>query len=500
MAYQVRRAPRWESVTRRRSWIWPVLVFFLCAAAVVSPIVVLPVLAAAALVGFAVFFPRTFVGLAVLSVVFVRSLQHVVPIDTLNYLDEAMVALCATILPTRRLVLGQRLRSLPGQGWFAMFAVFGFASGMIAGVPPGILLLGGFLLCKGIILGWAVAQVDWAERHLRTAASWGVVVTVLCLLGVAANLIIQGTWVGLLANRGAVDVRFGLPSLIGPFVHPLDLGAMMAASSLALLTWRSTVGKRPFTFVLMLATGAATVLSFRRTAVTGLLVAIVWLKAKLRETRQFAVLLIATPIVVVALIGPLGSIVSLTYNDYIVDAASSARTLLTRDSFSIALERFPFGAGFGRFGSQIAASNYSPEYIARGYAEIYGLGTTPLTGNFLTDTEWPALVGETGLLGATAFVLGLWAAYRRGHRLWQSAAPPLMRWVGLLATGWIVAYLVESVALPVFTGPPSYGPLFALFGIIAAVSHVDTGPSSSIQDRVGAWRHQLPARWSRLDH
>ena len=57
----------------------------------------------------------------------------------------------------------------------------------------------------------------------------------------------------------------------------------------------------------------------------------------------------------------------------------------------------------------------------------------------------------------------------------------MMRWTGLLATGWIVAYVVESVALPVFTGPPSYGLLFALFGIIAALSHPDIRPGSTIQ-------------------
>jgi hypothetical protein len=496
MASKVRRTPRLESATRRWiwSWSWSVLVFMLCAAAVVSPMIVLPIIAAAALVGVAVFFPRTMVGLAVLAVVFVRSLDRIIPIDSLTYLDEAMVVLCATILPTRRLVLGQRLRGLPGQVWFATFAFFGFASGVIAGVPLWTLLIGGFLLSKGFILGWAVAQVDWEERHLRSAASWGVVVTVFCLLAVVANLTIQGTWVGLLANGGAVDVRFGVPSLIGPFVHPLDLGAIMAASSIALFAWRSTMGKRPFTFALMIATGMATIMSFRRTAIVALLSAIVWLKIKIPETKHLVILFVAAPIAIVVLIGPLSSVASLTYDDYIVGADTSARTLLTRDSFSIALERFPFGAGFGRFGSETAASHYSPEYVARGYPAIWGLGTTPQTGQFLTDTEWPAIVGETGLLGAGAFVLGLLSAYRRGHRLWRSTAPPLMKWVGLLATGWIVAYLVESVAVPVFTGPPSNGPLFALFGIVAAVSHRNCQPTAKLQNRVEARR--VPPGWS----
>jgi hypothetical protein len=491
MAYSVRR--RGRSLIRGRSWIWPGLAFILCAAAVAWSSVVLPVIGGALLLAAGVFFPRTTVGLAVLAIVFVRTLQHLVPIEQLQYLDEVMVVLCAVVLPLRRLGQGQRLRRLPGQGWFVTFAVFGFASGVVAGVTPTILLLGAFVLCKGLIFGWAVAQLDWTDRHLHAAARAGVVVIGVSLLAVAANVVVQGVWIGLLANTGSVDYRLGFPALIGPFVHPLDLGSIMTASSIALLAWRSTVSKHPLTLFLMIATGAAVVLSLRRTAVSGLLVAAVWLKVKLRDTRQLLVLAVVVPIAVVLLFGPLQMLLSLTYDDYIVGAGSSARTVLTADSFSLAVQHFPFGAGFGRFGSEVAAVNYSPEYLVRGYPGIYGLGTTRLTGQFLTDTEWPAVVGETGVLGAGAFVLGLVAVYRRGHQLWKSGASPLMRWAGLLVTGWIVAYLVESIGNPVFTGPPAYGPLFALFGIVAAVSSRETGPARTPEERVPAWRERLRA-------
>ena len=497
MAYGARRQPRGKFLIPGRSWIWPGLVFIVCVAAVVWPIVVLPVIGGALLLAAAVFLPRTTVGLAVLAIVFVRTLEHLVPIEQLGYLDEAMVVLCAVVLPLRRLGQGHRLRSLPGQGWFVAFAVLGFASGVVAGVTPTILLLGAFVLCKGLIFGWAVAQLDWTESQLHATARAGVVVIGVSLLAVAANVVVTGVWVGLLAEKGAVDNRFGFASLIGPFVHPLDLGAIMTASSIALLAWRATVGKRPLTLFLMIATGAAAALSFRRTAQSGLLVAAVWLKVKLRDTRQLLALVIVVPIAVVLLFGSLQMLLSLTYDDYIVGAGSSARTVLTTDSFSLAVHRFPFGAGFGRFGSQVAAENYSPEYLARGYPAIWGLGTTQLTGQFLTDTEWPALVGETGLLGAGAFLLGLVAVYRRGHRLWKSGAPPLMRWVGLLVTGWIVVYLVESIGNAVFTGPPAYGPLFALFGIVAAVSNRETGPGRTPEERVAAWRDRLRVRFVR---
>ena len=144
--------------------------------------------------------------------------------------------------------------------------------------------------------------------------------------------------------------------------------------------------------------------------------------------------------------------------------------MLTVDSFGVATEYFPGGAGFGRFGSAVAATTYSPEYVARGYPEIWGLGTTPEEGRFLTDTEWPAIIGESGFFGALAFALALGAIYRAGRRLWSSSTSPVVRWTGLLLMGWLVACVVQSIATVSFTGPPVFGLFFGLVGIVAALS------------------------------
>ena len=128
-------------------------------------------------------------------------------------------------------------------------------------------------------------------------------------------------------------------------------------------------------------------------------------------------LLACVPVAAVVLAAPLGQVVTTTYNDYLGNGNPEARTVLTRDSFAVAAAHFPGGAGFGRFGSAVAATNYSPEYVARGYPDIWGLGRTAEDGRFLTDTEWPAIIGETGFFGALAFALGLAGIYRAGVRL-----------------------------------------------------------------------------------
>jgi hypothetical protein len=467
-------------VTSGAVWLriaWAVVVIGVAAAAAARPAVALPALVGVLVLAGAVALPRTTVGLTLLMILFVRTLEHLVPISALGYLDEGLVVLCVVVLPLRRLVLGLRLRWLPGLGLFVVFAVFGLVGGFVAGAAASTVLVGGFLLCKGWLFGWAVAQVDWAERHLHTAARFGAGVVVVSLVAVVANLAAPGPWSALLATGAKVDVRFGLPSLIGPFVHPLDLGAVMAAAAVALVAWRATVGRSAFTFVLVVGTCAATLLSFRRTAISGLLVVLTWLRLQLRDMRVLLVAAVALPVLAVVLAGPLTTVVGLTYNDYVVGGDSAARTVLTRDAATLAVDRFPLGAGFGRFGSETASTTYSPEYVTRNYPAIYGLGTTAKTGQFLVDTEWPALIGETGLLGAAAFLAGLVAVYRRARAFWRADGPPLLRWVGLTTAGLVVVSLVESVATVVFTGPPAYGPLFALAGVLAAVS--DRAPTES---------------------
>ena len=195
----------------------------------------------------------------------------------------------------------------------------------------------------------------------------------------------------------------------------------MALSAITIAGWRATVGRTGFTLGLLLATAAGALLTGRRTAVVGLGAAWLWLQTGLRSTRVLIALVAALPLAVLLLAGPVTEVVGATYQDYLANSTPEARTVLTVDSFSVAGEHFPAGAGFGRFGSAAAAENYSPEYVARGYPNIWGLGRTAEDGSFLTDTEWPAILGETGYFGAAAFACGLIAIYRAGRRLTATA-------------------------------------------------------------------------------
>jgi hypothetical protein len=454
------------------------------AAAAVAPLPTLAVVAAAAAFVMAFFAPRAAVAIAVLAILFVRPIERLTSIDGLSYLDEAAVAMCVVMLPLRRVMARRPLRTFPGQWWFTGFFVVGILSGVVLHVPPVIYLSGAFVLGKGLLLAWAVAQIDWAPRHLVKSARIGTFLMVVSLVACAANLAAPSAWNAVMASdANAVQPRSFLPSLIGPFTHPIDLGQFMALSAVAVAAWRAAVRKGPLTMALLIGTVAGAGLTARRTAAASLTAAWLTVQAMVRSTRVLLVLVVCLPVALVLLVGPVTHVVQVTYHDYIGKGTPEARTVLTLDSFAVAADHFPAGAGFGRFGSAVAATNYSPEYLARGYTHIWGLGRTAQDGRFLTDTEWPAIIGETGFLGAAMFAMGLFAIFRAGRRLVRGDGDPLRRWAGLTSVGWLVALLVESVGTVSFTGPPVSGAFFALVGVVTALSDPDPTPPDQVGPR-----------------
>lgn len=63
----------------------------------------------------------------------------------------------------------------------------------------------------------------------------------------------------------------------------------------------------------------------------------------------------------------------------------------------IAWDYFPFGAGFGTFGSWMSRAMYSPLYHTYGLSHVWGL--SPGKTSFINDIFWPSILAETGIFG-----------------------------------------------------------------------------------------------------
>jgi len=79
-----------------------------------------------------------------------------------------------------------------------------------------------------------------------------------------------------------------------------------------------------------------------------------------------------------------------------------ARAALTKTAINIAKDYFPVGTGFGTIGSYFSSVNYSPIYQMYGISNIWGLqkGNT----SFVSDTFWPMILGQFGILGCIFYI------------------------------------------------------------------------------------------------
>lgn len=423
--------------------------------------------------------PKRLAVAGLIAVLLSRTVEIATAWGPTTYIDEIVTAYLVIVLVGRRLLGERSVRWPPGIGMFAAFVALGALSSIVSAVPLGVASAGGVLVVKGVLLYFALAQVDWTVDDIgwlaRTAA-WVLVAALVCAL---INLVVPTQWAAVFANTGRPQYRSIFPSLIGPFTHPLQFGNFMSLAAIACaapLLYRARVkgGRTMFA-----ASAVAALLSFRRTAVVGLVAGLSFLVLRRRHAGVLLTALLLVPIAGIVLFPVIQQVVSATYDNFVVGGAENARTRMTVDSVALAFQHFPFGVGFGRFGSAIARENYSIEYVKLGYDAVYGLGSPGNPNNhgrFLTDTQWPAIVGEAGIVGAVFFALGLWRIVTTFRKASVVAHLPLSL-LGITGLGWSVHILLESFAYPVFVTSPT-SPM--IFGLAAITYVVLTGP------RVGA--------------
>ena len=80
----------------------------------------------------------------------------------------------------------------------------------------------------------------------------------------------------------------------------------------------------------------------------------------------------------------------------------SARYQLLITSIKIMKDYFPIGTGFGTFGSYMSAKSYSPLYQMYGISNVNGLVKD--AAYFVSDSFWPMIAGETGIIGLIAII------------------------------------------------------------------------------------------------
>jgi len=433
--------------------------------------------------------PKLLLSLCIVGVVFSNAVQlYLGQIGT--YVDEVLpfVALLAAVL--WRIRSRQFLRAFPGFVPLLIFVVLGIASALAQGVEITIWSAQVLLVFKGVALGLAVAQFDWDAYDLRFVAPGIAALAVVLIAAGVLHFMLRDSW-GMLIGLPPVSYRYGLPAITGLFRHPSDYAIVMAAICVAVSAYRLAINKSPLTWFLMMATAAASLLTWRRRTIVGAVSALVMLQVRARRVAPIAGIVLIVPIVLVVIWSDLSDAVDETLTEYVVRGAVSARSVITAGAFDVANQYLPLGAGFGRYGSYLAAEYYSPEYSSRGFQSIWGLSASASgNGRWLTDTQWPAILGEAGYFGAAAYVVALISI---GVAAWKSssgAQNPVRRLFGFVGMGWLMIALIDSTAAPTFYSAPGFVILFVAAGMNVA------GPNAR---SLGLQRWSVGSRSRRLD-
>jgi hypothetical protein len=393
----------------------------------------------------------------------------------LRFTDEVVVPGMVLITIVRqRSVIPSRIRPVR-EAAVVVLVIAALASSLVAGVPGPTWLLGMGLLLKGMAVFYAVLMQDVGETDVRWVARLFLGIGIVVLAVGALQLIAPDV---LSSLTGAPrQPRAGVPVIGSVFYHPELFGWLCAVISLYLTAAFVATGRR-WMLVLALLFSAGTILSARRRSILGLVAGVaagvafgaIGQRRRLKmPSRRWMAAGAATAVLLVAFLPALMGLYALTIQSYGQAGSGSpgaggggpsqaspidtpARLALYETSVRIAVDRFPLGVGLGRYGSWLSRTTYSDVYRQYGLDRIYGL--SPANPGFITDTFWPQILGEAGVIGAVAYLVFLASI---GFELWnvsrRQAQSTVMRWVALGALLLFVETAVETIASPILNSP-----------------------------------------------
>lgn len=413
--------------------------------------------------------------------------------------DELTIPFVAMITLARRRREVAAAWSWPREAGVLLIATAALASSLINGVSPMIWLPGFVLLAKGFAMFYVArllpisgTQIRWAMRAVLCV---GLVVLVLGAIELASPSLFRNL------GLGPSDGRAGLPAVKSLFFHPQLFAWFSGFIGLFLIAHHGLLGRR-WMLGLAILFSMATILSARRRAMLSVLggflagVLVDLSGSRRGMTRRFARWAPATLSLVIVSIGFLPALIGLyqlTVDRYtvgsgvsgridigpiVIDIGSSsngapdaqgapARVALYQASLLVARDHFPLGTGLGRFGSWMSRTNYSDVYYQYGLDKVYGL--SPRFPTFITDTFWPQVLGELGLVGLIGYGTFLMAVAVSLVKLYQRVRELPAVAAVVLSAGMILAQtLVESLASPIFNSPPQiYLIMLTLGGVLS---------------------------------
>lgn len=391
--------------------------------------------------------------------------------------DEILVLLFLVLTAWRAVRTGTRMPPirfiLPGVG----IALFGVLAAIFHSVPLSVTLVGAWLglkfwvmVCFTLLLPWTIEDLT---RVYAAMAKVGVFVAAFGLVDYVTHGVVSHA-----LHTSIYEAKGYRGEAVGSiFPHPGEYSLFMSLL-FALTFTRFGVGRRRSDLMLALIFAGSVLLSLRLKGFLSLaaVVIIVALALNTASNRGSITVLLAGALLLVGVYSVEGNVVAKQISTY-TSSETTARGRLYATGGLIARENFPLGVGFGRFASYPSRIYYSPVYYQYGLGSVYGLA--PKGPDFIDDTSWPTVIGETGFGGFLIYIVGIIVLILSLVSRLRATAGTL-KWVPLAALCAMAVILVNSLG-----GPTLFDWLATTsFAMIFGPAMLVTRDASGVQSRM----------------
>lgn len=396
---------------------------------------------------------KVIVFLLVGILLFQDSITEIIGIEYLNYIDELFIVgiLFFALLKSRgkipfvavKLLLVTAAFFLLGIVYCVLFSEYTIYS----------LIMSSFLAIKFFLVVIAVIILrpnDVIISYIKKSIK---VMGFISAIAGVFNFVFPNLWCSIIPYAW-VEWRLGIPSVLGLFIHPGQFGwFMLFVAILYYSEYKMTKKKKSLCVFIVYALLSVT--SIKIKVIAALLCVLfvdLFIVDRKRINSKKIVALGGSFLVVIVFFG---EYIFENVKKYIFGTTTevSARYILLNRSFKILGDYFPFGVGFGKFGSWYARVNYSEYYYKYDCDTVYGL--TPSDPRFATDTFWPAILGETGIFGLILYVYFLFFATRSQLKtVWDKGKSTFTRGVAHFGVLVLIQSIVETMGEAAFNSAP----------------------------------------------
>lgn len=372
--------------------------------------------------------------------------------STLKIFDEVYIILFLfyTIATTR----GRNNKGI--LKWVFVFFIVGVVGNYMSHSSVKVTFLGAYSTIKSILLFWCLTQYDFSWDDFSQLKKMFMALFPIVVLSYLFDILIPTfrSDIGIVAQ--AEDIRMGLRSLGGLF-NRFTCATLYTLFFFLVTRYYSDVKMLKCKSLLSVFMYVST---FKIKDIIGFLIA--FSISIFKKFKSKYIVLVGT--VLYGSFFMYQSFMPEHYDQYFNsdDDGNVARVVLVYTSFRILIDNMPFGVGFGMFASPTSQQIESPIYQKYYINHVYGLNYESDGGCFMSDTFWPMIFGETGLLGTLVYLIILYKAfgsYIKGFLKDTSDKRYVM------PAFFFIVFLGSSLGKPVFSGPPHSLVVWGIAGI-----------------------------------